>query len=885
MIRSRNLTRLGKKAPFATLLALTAIALLTPASSPAAPRAELGAHLPGLPSELESERAGAHPAGPTPADLSRFDVMESAFCGQCHPTIYAEHNQSTHGRAFTDAEVRLATARFAHKDCIICHTPRPIFETGIGQNPKRRFYGLEEGNTCMSCHWRPDYDYSGFLGGDSCRDAFHPDVGKVEACASCHRNHGTPYQWEKSPLGKGRDRDCVDCHMAEVERPVAIGGPVRDVKSHVFPGCRSETQVRRAYRYEAEIDGNVLEVRVQNRGAGHNFPTELKQRSVESLVLVKDLEGREVARSRMVFRDPYKRPYGLKLPVNTQIPSGQTGTHRVPIGVAAGTIETKLFFKLYFPIDDYHSDLSRILESRVIPFSDITPSEEEVESDPDYVQQAPMGLAPEEGSIANFVDFVRPQIGEVDIDLPEGSEPEDIERLIEFFQFPVPEGNRMAQARLVELGEIAVPHLMNALSSWDNKTYNQAMHVLEKLGKKARPAIVAGFADDRLYVRLHSHTVARRSGWRGSDVREAISASIQSASTTALDRASLAELIGVLGLQDFGDPLVTWLADPDPDVVRAAARSLATLQRHDAVPRMEVALAELSFPETKRDVALALAYLGSPRGVPVLLDGLDHPDDLVRESFFESFFAATGLHMGYDPLAPRPQRLDGIARLRSEWAENGDASQLMPIDPEADPVAEAYAWGLVQKLGGSDYLEPSAKDLDIEEELVSMGKYAVPALVRGLKYPPGFAIKRSAICRALGRIGDVRAAPALGSTLRDPVLRVAGWAAWALEGAGDRASLPALRRYEQRLQTAIGQAALPTDFGPSDRALMQAARTRLALGDDSARNTLVGLLLSPDPFTRQYSIDALSRRYGDSRGYDPEGDPESRRSAAARWMQ
>jgi hypothetical protein len=137
-----------------------------------------------------------------PAPARQHDVMESAFCAGCHPDAYAEHEQSTHGRAFTDAEVRLATARFAHQDCIICHTPRPIFETGVGLNPKRRHFGLEEGNTCMTCHWRPGYDYAAFVGGAQCREAFHPDVGTVEACASCHRNHGTPYQWEKSPTGK-----------------------------------------------------------------------------------------------------------------------------------------------------------------------------------------------------------------------------------------------------------------------------------------------------------------------------------------------------------------------------------------------------------------------------------------------------------------------------------------------------------------------------------------------------------------------------------------------------------------------------------------------------------------------------------------------------------
>src|SRR4029077_19938841 len=39
----------------------------------------------------------------------RLDVMKSAYCKDCHPAEYAEHEQSTHGRAFTDEEVRLAT--------------------------------------------------------------------------------------------------------------------------------------------------------------------------------------------------------------------------------------------------------------------------------------------------------------------------------------------------------------------------------------------------------------------------------------------------------------------------------------------------------------------------------------------------------------------------------------------------------------------------------------------------------------------------------------------------------------------------------------------------------------------------------------------------------
>ncbi|MEM7310368.1 MAG: HEAT repeat domain-containing protein [Planctomycetota bacterium] len=815
--------------------------------------------------------------------VREHDVMESAFCAECHPAIYAEHEQSTHGRAYTDAEVRMATARFDLKDCIICHTPRPIFETGIGQNPTRRYHGLEEGNTCMTCHWRPDYDYGAFTGGAECTEAFHPDVGTVDACASCHRNHGTPYQWERSPLGKVTGRECLDCHMAEIERPVAVGGPVRGVRSHLFPGARSESQVGRAYSYKVELDDNAAVVSVKNRGAGHNFPTELKQRSVESLVVVRNLDGEEIARSRMVFRDPYKRPYGLELPVNTQIPSGETRQHRVPLTIADGTVETTLFYKLYYPIEDYHPDLSRVLESRVLPFADVTPSDEEVISAPDVRVVTPEGITPEASSVANLVDYARPPIGTVEVDIPAGEAPEDIQRLIELFQFPVPQANGEARDRLVEIGLPAVPALIEALGSWDNKTYNQARSVLERIGRPARAEIAAALDSDQLYVRLHSRDLVTRLVWRGEDIEQPLARGLTA--PVALDRSSAARAIGRLGMGDQSAALRPLLTDTDPDVVREAGLALAELGAKEAIAEIESAMEQAHYPETQRDLALALSRLGSPAGVPKLLTGLDYPDDLIRESFFEAFFAATGVHEGYDPLAPRPQRLASIAALQAWWATDGGERALLAPDPDRDPIAEAYARTLVSKLGGSD-LGPSGseRDLSIEEELVGMGKYAVPALIRGLKYPPGFGSKRALICRSLGRIGDRRSAPALASTLRDPVVAVAAWAAWALEGQADPATLPALARYEQRLRTLIASGTVPVEAGPGDRLLAQVARTRLAAGDDDAVDTLATLLLSKDEYSRQLAFEALRSKFGEDRGYDPSADDAARREAAVRWM-
>jgi hypothetical protein len=154
------------------------------------------------------------------------DVMESAFCARCHPDAYAEHEQSTHGRAFTDEEVRLATARFAHQDCIICHTPRPIFETGVGQNPKRRYYDLEEGNSCMTCH-SGRTTTTRLRGWRAVQDAFHPDVARSRPAPRATATTARRTSGRRARPARPPARTCIDCHMKEIERPIAVGGPVR----------------------------------------------------------------------------------------------------------------------------------------------------------------------------------------------------------------------------------------------------------------------------------------------------------------------------------------------------------------------------------------------------------------------------------------------------------------------------------------------------------------------------------------------------------------------------------------------------------------------------------------------------------------------------------
>lgn len=110
------------------------------------------------------------------------------------------------------------------------------------------------------------------------------------------------------------------------------------------------------------------------------------------------------------------------------------------------------------------------------------------------------------------------------------------------------------------------------------------------------------------------------------------------------------------------------------------------------------------------------------------------------------------------------------------------------------------------------------------------------------------------------------------------------WACWALESCGDVDTPAQLRAFEDRVPALVGADRGAGENAPADRLLARAARARLDLGDERARNQLVGLLLSRNEAARKIAIAALRDRYGEDRGYDAAAAPTARAAAVQRWL-
>lgn len=232
------------------------------------------------------------------------DGVVASRCGTCHSEQYEAWSSSRHGNS-DDSPVFLALlprveeswGATARARCEGCHRPTHTRDAVI---------------TCISCHAATGNrggDGSILLSGDltiggpsAISDAPHVVrqselLGAPDLCGSCHELTGpglfvepTHTEYRES-WAADEGVSCADCHMPDRGLgPVADGATTeRARRGHGFVGFdppwgASEDEARRAAEatrellaaaLELEIEqvGEALEVRLVNRGAGHNVPT------------------------------------------------------------------------------------------------------------------------------------------------------------------------------------------------------------------------------------------------------------------------------------------------------------------------------------------------------------------------------------------------------------------------------------------------------------------------------------------------------------------------------------------------------------------------------------------------------------------------------------
>ena len=212
------------------------------------------------------------PASPT---VDPKAINSADECAGCHKEHTRQWRMSRHAFAMRDPVFqRLVELRNATKNntedgfCTQCHST--VATRGGDCDAGFQFDALPkiamEGITCESCHKSTEVvrvfnaghvlDDKATIGGplkDPVANSFHghreaPHMGTSEFCGSCHdviETSGLPLErpyaeWSTSPAAK-EGQQCQDCHMPLRKGTAAVGGPEREVHSHLFIGVEAPT--------------------------------------------------------------------------------------------------------------------------------------------------------------------------------------------------------------------------------------------------------------------------------------------------------------------------------------------------------------------------------------------------------------------------------------------------------------------------------------------------------------------------------------------------------------------------------------------------------------------------------------------------------------------
>ena len=238
--------------------------------------------------------------------------ISAVSCSACHQEIYDEWKQSTHAVAFQDLQFQAEWKKDGILTCLNCHTPlqnqqefivkgliNGNYKTPVKEpNPHFDKKLQLESITCATCHIRD----GSVIGAGGNTNAPHKTTKDVEflsekLCISCHNvidelnpvlvcTFETGEEWGNNWARKS-GKNCITCHMPEIERPIFTGMENRKSHFHNFPGSgipkffnMKASELESLEIKESKVDtlysvGKSLDysLKVKNRFAGHSVPT------------------------------------------------------------------------------------------------------------------------------------------------------------------------------------------------------------------------------------------------------------------------------------------------------------------------------------------------------------------------------------------------------------------------------------------------------------------------------------------------------------------------------------------------------------------------------------------------------------------------------------
>ena len=255
--------------------------------------------------------------------LAKVDWNNSESCKECHADIYKEWETTRHAQAWKSKQFTEQTQNRTKADCLPCHAPKPIFETGIGKENVLRDDNRESGVNCITCHRQnqkalgPFKDTKG-----ECNPAPTSEFKDNSTCQMCHKN--TSEEWKTSSFsheGAKNYSTCAKCHMKPIKRAAAKGGVVKEVFQHVTYGGYDLKALQESVRdLTVTVDKGKVHIVITNDCTGHTLPSGTVGRQLLIMTAVKDENEKTVDMHREVFeKGDNKEKKDTSIPVDKKL--------------------------------------------------------------------------------------------------------------------------------------------------------------------------------------------------------------------------------------------------------------------------------------------------------------------------------------------------------------------------------------------------------------------------------------------------------------------------------------------------------------------------------------------------------------------------------------
>lgn len=246
----------------------------------------------------------------------RMDSSRSSeSCRTCHKEIHQEWFASAHAAAWSNKLFQFWYRKTGRpRECVTCHAPKPIFETGLQNHPMGREQYRNEGVNCQSCHAQGNRVLGPF--GLCVTHLSYKSLAfkRDEICLPCHAAKCMRYTYYLSAQSRqtcsyrqsarSKSRSCQDCHMKAKHGKLAqteIGkAPSRPRHSHEMNVTRRPSELKKAVEVAAEAHDDQIIVSFVNATSGHFLPGGEQRSLVAELAFLDDV-GQPVETRREFF--------------------------------------------------------------------------------------------------------------------------------------------------------------------------------------------------------------------------------------------------------------------------------------------------------------------------------------------------------------------------------------------------------------------------------------------------------------------------------------------------------------------------------------------------------------------------------------------------------